>query len=122
MDEKRQIALLIAVAFGIAIGASLLALAVPILSDGDLVIADYKAELREDGTFTETYLYEVKASGKYRMLFRYWDDPLALEPLDSPSIELKDMQVPPGLIGYVKEYDGTVSIYGEGTMTAPPLI
>ena len=56
------------------------------------------------------------------MLFRYWDDPLALEPLDSPSIELKDMQVPPGLIGYVKEYDGTVSIYGEGTMTAPPLI
>ena len=61
MDEKQQIALLIAVAFGIAIGASLLALAVPILSDGDLVIADYKAELREDGTFTETYLYEVKA-------------------------------------------------------------
>ena len=122
MDEKRQIAILIAVAFGIAIGACILSLAVPVLSEGDLVIADYRAELREDGTFTETYLYEVKVPGQYRMLYRYWDDPLTLDPLSSPSIELKDMQVPPGTTGYVKEYDGTVSIHNGGNTTPPPLI
>ena len=111
MDEKRQIAILIAVAFGIVVGACILALAVPMVTEGDLVIADYQATLYRDGTFNETYLYEVTTPGQYRMLYRYWDDPLALGPLNVPFIELKGMEVPPPAIGYVKEYDGMVSIY-----------
>ena len=111
MDEKRQIAILIAVVFGIAVGACVLALAIPVVTEGDLVIADYQATLHRDGTFSETYLYEVKVPGRYRMLYRYWDDPLALGPLNVPSIEMKGMQVPPQTIGYIKEYDGTVTAY-----------
>jgi uncharacterized membrane protein len=122
VDEKRQIAILIAVAFGIALAAALLAIAVPVMFEGDLVIADYQAGLREDGTFTETYLYEVKVAGRYRMLYRYWNEPLALGPLSVPSLELKDAQVPAGTIGYVKEYDGTVSLFGEEGSAVPPLI
>ncbi|HQA79322.1 MAG TPA: DUF2207 domain-containing protein, partial [Methanoregulaceae archaeon] len=122
MDEKRQIAILIAVAFGIAVGACILALAVPVVTEGDLVIVDYQATLYRDGTFNETYLYEVKAPGQYRMLYRYWDDPLALGPLNVPSIELKGMQVPPPAIGYVKEYDGMVSIYNGETAKPDALI
>ncbi|MCG7854797.1 MAG: DUF2207 domain-containing protein, partial [Methanoregulaceae archaeon] len=112
MDEKRQIAILIIVAFGIAIAACIMALAIPGLFEGDLVIADYHAELGENGTFTERYVYEVKAGGQYRMLFRYWMDPLSIDPLGSPYIAFEDMEIPPGTVGYIKEYDSTVTLVG----------
>jgi len=112
VDEKKQIAILIAVAFGIGISACILAIAIPGLFEGDLVIAEYTAELGENGTFTERYVYEVKVPGRYRMLFRYWEDPLSTGPLGSPSIRFRDMEMPPGTIGYIKEFDSTVSLFG----------
>jgi len=122
VEEKRQITTLLIIAIAIALGACLLALVIPGLFEGDLVIADYQAELREDGTFTETYLYEVKVSGRYRMLFRYWDDPLSRNPLQYPYIGLVDVAVPPGTTGYVKEYDGKVTVFGTGSGGVPPMI
>jgi uncharacterized membrane protein len=112
VDEKRQIAVLIAVAFGIGIAACILALAIPGMFEGDLVIAEYKAELGENGSFTERYVYEVKTGGQYRMLFRYWMDPLSIDPLGSPYIGFEDMDLSPGTIGYIKEYDSTVTLVG----------
>ncbi|NYT17360.1 MAG: DUF2207 domain-containing protein, partial [Methanomicrobiales archaeon] len=112
MDEKRQIAILITVAFGIGIAACIMALAIPFLFEGDLVIADYHAELGENGIFTERYVYEVKTGGQYRMLFRYWMDPLSADPLGTPYIGFEDMAIPPGTIGYIKEYDSTVTLIG----------
>jgi hypothetical protein len=53
VDEKKQIAILIAVAFGIGISACILAIAIPGLFEGDLVIAEYTAELAENGNLTE---------------------------------------------------------------------
>jgi uncharacterized membrane protein len=86
VDEKKQIAILIAVAFGIGIGACILAVAIPGLFEGDLVIAEYTAELGVNGSLTERYVYEVKAADTYRMLFRYWEDPLSKDPLGRPYI------------------------------------
>jgi uncharacterized membrane protein len=112
VDEKKQIAVLVAVAFGIGIAACIVAVAIPGLFEGDLVIADYRAELGGDGTFSEQYTYEVKTGGKYRMLYRYWMDPLSIEALGQPHIRFQDMEVPQGTVGYVKEYDGTVTLVG----------
>ncbi|MDI9633324.1 MAG: DUF2207 domain-containing protein [Methanolinea sp.] len=113
-SEKRDLALLVAIAAvvgGVAIGISLL---VPALLEGDLVVADYRATLHEDGTFVEVFSYEVKAGGKYRMLYRYWDAPLSTAPLDVPHVRLTGMDVPAGTVGYVKDRLGEVTLHGSG--------
>ena len=112
MDEKRQIAILVAVAMGIGLGACLLAFSLPGLLEGDLVIESYSADLSWNGVFIEDYVYEVKTPSQYRMLFRFWNDPLSTGQLSTPYIEFITLDHPPGTIGYIKEYDGNVTLYG----------
>jgi uncharacterized membrane protein len=108
MGEKRQLLVLVILALALGAVAIGIGMAIPLLLEGDLVITRYQATLQPDGTFTEVYTYEVKTGGVYRMLYRYWTDPLSPEGLDVPYIEFKDMEVPVGTTGYLKDSAGRV--------------
>lgn len=109
--ERRDLLILVAVALAIAAVAIVIAVMVPGLLEGDLVIADYRATLHENGTFEEVYTYEVKSGGTYRMLYRYWQDPLSAQPLQSPFIQIVDMEKPQGTVGYIRDSSGKVTLY-----------
>ena len=115
MTETRQIAILMAITLIIGVVALALALSLPQILEGNLVVDRYDAAISPDGTLTERYTYVVKAPGTYRMLFRTWEVPLAGAPLTQPSIELIGMHVPSGTIGYYRDYQGQVTIYGMTT-------
>ncbi|MDD1646331.1 MAG: DUF2207 domain-containing protein, partial [Methanomicrobiales archaeon] len=108
MSEQRQITTLVAITLAIGILAVLLALVVPGLLGGNLVVDRYDAVLSPDGTLTETYIYHVKADQVYRMLYRSWEVPLSFGFLDEPSIEFVGMEQPPGTIGYVRDHAGRI--------------
>ncbi|HUU74829.1 MAG TPA: DUF2207 domain-containing protein [Methanoregulaceae archaeon] len=110
MNEKRQIATLVIITLVIGIVVVLFTSLLGGLMEGDLVIDNYQASFTEDGALSEEYSYEVKSSGQYRMLFRFWEDDLSINPLQSPYIEFKEMRVPPGVVGYVKDYQGDVTL------------
>jgi uncharacterized membrane protein len=116
MGETRQLLALVVLALVIGAIAVLIAMAIPSALEGDLVISQYQAELQPDGHFSETYTYEVKAGGEYRMLYRYWQDPMTIGNLTTPFIQLLGMDAPPGTIGYAKDNAGHVTIFsGDGT-------
>jgi len=110
VDEKKQLAILVIATLAIGIVSILLMSMVGSLMEGDLVIDHYEAEFSADGSLTETYTYEVKSSGRYRMLYRYWQDDLSLSPLQSPYIEFEGMEAPDGVVGYVVDYRGDVTL------------
>lgn len=113
MGEKRQLLALVILALVIGAAAVGIGMFIPSLAEGDLVITRYQGALQADGTFTEVYTYEVKTAGVYRMLYRYWIDPLSTERQDTPYIEFKGMEVPSGVTGYLKDSAGRV-ILGQG--------
>ncbi|HVP24867.1 MAG TPA: DUF2207 domain-containing protein, partial [Methanomicrobiales archaeon] len=115
MSEKRQITTLMAITLVIGVVALILALALPPALEGNLVVDRYEAAISADGTLTEHYTYVVKTPGTYRMLFRTWEVPLAGSALTQPSVEVVGMQAPPGTIGYYRDYQGQVTIYGMTT-------
>ncbi|MDN7024904.1 DUF2207 domain-containing protein [Methanoculleus sp. FWC-SCC1] len=117
LSEKQQIILLFGITLAIGILAVAGASALPALFEGDLVVQEYDAVFSADGTLVEEYTYDVRQSGEYRMLFRYWAAPLAFEPLNRPYIAFGSIDVPEGTIGYVKNYNGEVRI-GDG-MASP---
>jgi uncharacterized membrane protein len=113
MSETRSLLILVVLAVLLGAVAIILSLAIPGLMEGDLVVDRYQATLQEDGTFQEIYTYEVKSSGKYRMLYRYWQDPLSSQPLDNPHIQIIDMEKPGGTVGYLKDWSGEVTLYSD---------
>ncbi len=115
MSETRQIAALMAITLVIGVVALALAVALPRAMEGNLVVDSYSAAISADGTLTEQYTYDVKTPDTYQMLFRTWEVPLAGTPLTQPSVEVVGMQVPPGTIGYYRDYQGQVTIYGMPT-------
>jgi uncharacterized membrane protein len=108
VGEERQIATLVAVTLAISIVAVLAVFLIPPLLEGNLVVDRYDAVLSPDGTLTETYTYDVKVGGVYRMLYRTWEVPLSFGYLDTPSVEFVSMEPPPGTIGYVKDHAGNI--------------
>lgn len=108
MGETRELLILVVLAFILGAAAILISVGIPALIEGDLVITRYQATLQDDGTFTEVYTYKVKSGGQYRMLYRYWDDPLSSRPQNSPYIEFVGMEAPPGTVGYMKDASGAV--------------
>jgi uncharacterized membrane protein len=122
MSEERQLILLFIVAIGVAALGILIGAAIPGLLEGDLVVDSYHADFSQNGTLTETFTYQVKNSGEYRMLFRYWEDTLSLSPLSYPFILFQDMTVPPGVIGYVKNYQGMVTLQGSSDPAAAAVV
>jgi uncharacterized membrane protein len=114
VSEFRQIASLIIISLLVIAGVVVLTGALPGLIEGDLVVDQYTVVLHDNGTLTEHYDYLVKNTGQYRMLFRFWQDPLVTTPIQSPSIEFVSMNNPAGTTGYVKDYNGKVTIVGTG--------
>lgn len=110
-SEKKDLVLLLVISAAIGAGTIGIALIVPPLFEGDLAVAEYRATLHENGTFVEAYTYEVKESGKYRMLYRFWQDPLSIDLLDVPHIRIIDMEKPQGTVGYIRDHAGIVTLH-----------
>ena len=75
----------------------------------DVYIDEYKATFYPNGTLVEEYTYEIRVK-KFRMLYRAWAAPLSADSLNQPYIEPLEIGVPPGAIGYYKDYTGRVSV------------
>ncbi|MDD5419784.1 MAG: DUF2207 domain-containing protein, partial [Methanomicrobiaceae archaeon] len=122
LTERQQIALLFAITLAIGVLALAGAAALPSLLEGDLAVAEYEAAFFENGTLVERYTYQIETPGRYRMLFRYWEDPLVFDPISTPHIEFVGMDVPDGTIGYVRDYRGQVRTVGTAPEDAASVI
>ncbi|WP_292364882.1 MULTISPECIES: DUF2207 domain-containing protein [unclassified Methanoculleus] len=120
VTERQQILVLVAITLIVGVLAVAGANALPGLFRGGLEIEQYDAVFYENGTLIERYTYDVRSAGEYRMLFRYWDAPLAFSAIDRPHIEFLGMTAPPGTIGYAKDYWGEVRT-AAGTATSTDL-
>jgi uncharacterized membrane protein len=73
-----------------------------------LVIAEYKAFFYVDGTLIENYVYEVKASNRFKMLYRFWEAPLSINRLNEPSIQFLNASINNEAFVYLKDFQGVV--------------
>lgn len=112
MSETRQITLIFAATLLLGIAAFVLAIVVPPLLHGDLVVDSYEAKLSDTGTLQEQYIYNVQNSGEYRMLYRSWEAPLVFESRNTTSIQFVSIDAPAGSVGYAKDSSSTVRVAG----------
>lgn len=128
MSETRQAAIIIVSVFLIGVIGLLITGALPGVTAGigtapeppnliagkDVYVDDYRADLYLNGTLKESFLYRIKADGKYRMLYRTWTTlPVSLESLDRPYVDPLEIIPPSGTIPYVKDWNGRVAIASE---------
>jgi len=111
VSEKQQLAALLAVLLLIGCIAIGVTTYLPAISGGDLVVEQYSAAYSTNGTLVEEYTYHVGTAGKYRMLYRTFDDSLTTARSDSAHIQFVGMTGPAGVTGYVKDASGTVTLY-----------
>jgi len=107
LAETRQIAALILLTFLVGISGLTLVSYIPSLTEEDTVVDEYVATFYANGTLVEDYTYLVKASGRYRMLYRVWDAPLSIGELNKPYIQFL-RAFSQGQITYVKDFQGSV--------------
>ncbi|WP_333655539.1 DUF2207 domain-containing protein, partial [Methanothrix soehngenii] len=118
MKEERQAAVLIGIVALIGLGGLYLTGGIPFLEEpfpaglflGDVYVDSYRADLYLNGTLAERFDYQVKSSGKYRMLYRNWKMPLSSQSLDTPYIEPLGVLPTSGAVPYVRDHNGTVQI------------
>ncbi|MGC8831825.1 MAG: DUF2207 family protein, partial [Thermoproteota archaeon] len=109
MAEKRELFKLVSIVLIVGIIGLVLINYVPSLFDeNEVEVEQYDATLYANGTLIEEYVYNVKVPGKYRMLYRTWDAPLALEDLNMPFVKLVSINVPEDMIAYAKDYAGVI--------------
>lgn len=77
---------------------------------GEIYVEEYRADLYLNGTLLEKYLYQIRRSGQYRMLYRHWKVPLTQEQINRSHVELLAIDPPPGTIAYIKDFKGHVEI------------
>ncbi len=83
------------------------------------VKATYKLEFNSRIRLEETYNYQIKRNYKYRMLYRFWEEPLSFqERLNRPFLLLEDASGFP--FWYAKDYKGFIE--GKFPPSALPLI
>ncbi len=115
-EYKQMVILLVIVAFVGLTGLFLTdnlsgkALACGLKGCGDVYVDSYRAELSLNGTLEEDFLYEIKESGKYRMLFRNWKVPLSTSKLDEPYVEFVSSSPTTGTVSYIKNFQGDIKI------------
>ena len=124
MREERQIAVLITSVFLIGAVGLLLTEEIigspakytksisdqPLAIRGDVYVDEYRADFYLNGTLEERFVYQIRESGKYRMLYRNFKDRLASEKLTQPSIELVEVRPPESTTSYIKDWSGKVEI------------
>ena len=103
MSETQQLAVLVIATLVLGIIGLGLVTVIPPLFEGNLVVDSYDAVLYENGTLTEQYTYDVRISGEYRMLFRFWEAPVTFSTGSRPSVQFVSATVPSGTIGYAKD-------------------
>ena len=96
MSEIKQLALLVIATLVLGIIGLGLITVIPPLFEGNLVVDSYDAVLYKNGTLTEQYTYDVRISGEYRMLFRFWEAPLTFGISSKPSVQFVSATVPSG--------------------------
>jgi len=107
LAETRQIIALVLITIIIGVlGLATLAFA-PSMAEDDVVVEDYEATFYMNGTLVEDYVYDVKVSNKYRMLYRLWKAPLSIERLNGPSIEFVSASSSEDMVLYLKDYRGS---------------
>ncbi len=117
LAETKQILSLVAITLLIAVTSVAIVANVGNLfsgSTGEIAITDYQATFYLNGTLVETYTYQIKAYGTYRMLYRAWEVPISFQELDSPSVQVLEIEPPyPGIYVYVKDHSGSVYLFPE---------
>jgi uncharacterized membrane protein len=113
MTEERSLALVIASVF--LIGAVGLILTGGLGGDSavygeDVYVYEYRADFYPNGTLEELFVYQISTSGKYRMLYRSFKDPLARGELNKPYFELLELRPPLGTTTYIRDYSGRVEV------------
>ena len=112
MSELRQLAALVVVALLLgAVGLLVIdAVVASATQEGDITVERYTAVLYMNGTLTEEYLYNIKVSGEYRMLYRSWEAPVSLQQMSIPFIQPLKIEGPPGAATYIRDDNGSVFV------------
>ncbi|MCX6677193.1 MAG: DUF2207 domain-containing protein [Methanothrix sp.] len=118
MGEERQAAVLIGLVFlvglvGLFLTGGLPGMGgsfAPGISLGDVYVDSYRADIYLNGTLAEQFLYNIGASGKYKMLYRSWKMPLSEQSPNSPYISLLNVSPPQGTVPYMKDRAGNVTV------------
>lgn len=76
----------------------------------DVYVYQYSADFYLNGTLEERFIYQISTSGKYRMLYRNFNELLARGKLNLPSFELVEVRPPAGTTAYLKDWSGRVEI------------
>ncbi|MEM2981564.1 MAG: DUF2207 domain-containing protein [Candidatus Bathyarchaeia archaeon] len=108
MTETKQIAMLVTSTLLLGICSIVIISYAPIFFEGDITVSNYTAKYYTNGTLLEEYVYDVKTSGKYRMLFRSWEAPLSTKKLSIPYIEFLNVSTFQNAVPYFKDYYGSV--------------
>ena len=85
---------------------------------GDVYVEDYRADLYLNGTLEESFLYKIRKSGQYRMLYRNWKVPVTQEYINRSHVELLAIDPPSGTIPYIKDWKNNVKILNEDAYAA----
>ena len=118
MGEEREAAAIIGLVFLVGLAGLFISGGLPggnglsttALDLGDVYVDSYRADLYLNGTLSEPFTYQVKASGKYRMLYRSWKMPLSSQNLSTPFIEPLQIAPPNGTVAYFKDLRSNVTL------------
>jgi uncharacterized membrane protein len=124
LSETRQIALVIVSVLVIGILGLLVTGGLPgveaglpsssVIAGKDVYVDDYSADLYLNGTLKESFIYNIDAAGKYRMLYRTWTTlPVYIENPGRPYVEPLQIIPPSRSIPYIKDQLGNVTITSE---------
>ena len=76
---------------------------------GDVYVDSYRADIYLNGTLAEQFVYDISASGKYKMIYRSWKMPLSEQSMKSPYVSLLEISPPQGSVPYLKNWAGNVT-------------
>ncbi|MCX6675487.1 MAG: hypothetical protein NTW84_03605 [Methanothrix sp.] len=118
MSEDRQAAIVIGLVFLIGVAGLFLTGGLPGVKGfsesgfglGDVYVDSYRADLYLNGTLAEQFIYQIKESGKYRMLYRNWEMTLSSQRENAPYVEPLEIVPPSGAIAYITDWRGNATL------------